>query len=227
MGENIQFLEIIFFAMVAIFIILRLRSVLGRRTGNERPAQRTFVNNRGDSHRADGSNVVQLPDRNGANDSDANIDTESEIKRSTSSIEEADPTFTVSGFVSGANAAYEMILHSFASGDTETLRTLLDDDVYEEFQRAIDLREERQQTLETTLVSIKETEIIEAHLQNQLAEVTVKYQSQVVNVVRGVDGTEVSGDPHVIQGLTDYWTFARDVQSANPNWKLTATRNEK
>ena len=227
MGENIQFLEIIFFAMVAIFIILRLRSVLGRRTGNERPAQRTFVNNRDDTRRADGSNVVQLPDRNGANDSDATLDTESGIASGTSSIQEADPSFTVSSFVSGANTAYEMILHSFASGDTETLRSLLDDDVYEEFQLAIDSREERHETLETTLVSIKETEIIEAQLQNQLAEVTLRYRSQVVNVVRSLDGTEVSGDPHVIQELTDYWTFARDVQSANPNWKLTATRNEK
>ncbi len=225
MGENIQFLEIIFFAVLAVFIILRLRSVLGRRTGNERPPAKTFAHSR--TRQDEDDNVVSLPDRQrGAEPAreaePASDDTGTGVRE----IRAIDPSFDANEFISGARTAYDMVLASFASGDTDTLRALLDDDVYSNFQRAIADRESRGESLETTLVAIKSGEIVEARAVGRMAEVTVKFMAELVNVTRDKEGDVVSGDPRVVQNITDFWTFARDVRSSDPNWKLIATRSE-
>jgi predicted lipid-binding transport protein (Tim44 family) len=225
MGEGIQFIEIIFFAMVAVFIILRLRSVLGRRTGNEPSRPKTFVHGR--TQQDDDDNVVSLPDRQRADAPDEEVDralgTAADGVRE---IRTVDPNFRPDEFTSGARTAYDMVLTSFAAGDVDTLRALLDDDVYSNFQRAIADRESRGETLETTLVAVKSGEIVEARAVGRMAEVTVKFVAELVNVTRDKDGEVISGDPRVVQNITDYWTFARDVRSSDPNWKLIATRSE-
>ncbi|NQV80618.1 MAG: Tim44 domain-containing protein [Alphaproteobacteria bacterium] len=221
MGEG--FLEIVFFAMVAIFIILRLRNVLGRRTGNEPPARKTLANDRTQQDADD--NVVSLPERqrSGAGEDDSALGTAADGVRE---IRAMDPSFSADEFVAGARTAYDMVLMSFAAGDTDTLRALLDDDVYTNFQRAIAEREGRGDTLETTLVAIKSSELVEARAVGRMAEVTIKFVAELVNVTRGKDGDVISGDPRVVQNISDFWTFARDVRSGDPNWKLIATRSE-
>ena len=225
MGEGIQFIEIIFFAMVAVFIILRLRSALGRRTGNEPPAAKPFVH--GGSRQDDEDNVVSLPDRQRgeepATDVDASLGMAGDGVREICAM---DPNFQPDQFANGARTAYDMVLTSFASGDVDTLRALLDDDVYTNFQRAITDRDNRGETLETTLVAVKSSDIVEARAVGRMAEVTIKFVAELVNVTRDKDGEVTSGDARSIQNITDFWTFARDVQSSDPNWKLIATRSE-
>lgn len=228
MGEGIQFIEIIFFAMVAVFIILRLRSVLGRRTGNEPPRAKPFVHDR--SRQDDDDNVVSLPDRQRAEEAassefgvDAPLGTAADGVRE---IRAMDPNFQPDEFANGARTAYDMVLTSFAAGDVDTLRALLDDDVYTNFQRAIDDRESRGETLETTLVAVKTGDIVEARAVGRMAEVTIKFVAELINVTRDKDGEVTSGDPRDVQNITDFWTFARDVRSSDPNWKLIATRSE-
>jgi len=227
MGEDIQFLEIIFFAVVAVFIILRLRSVLGRRTGHERSPAKTFVHSR--SRQDEDDNVVSLPDRQRGAEAEREAEAEPAQSGPGTGVREVravDPSFDVNEFVGGARTAYDMVLTSFATGDTDTLRALLDDDVYSNFQRAIADRESRGETLETTLVAIKSADVVEARAVGRMAEVTVKFMAELVNVTRDKDGEVVSGDPRVVQNITDFWTFARDVRSSDPNWKLIATRSE-
>jgi predicted lipid-binding transport protein (Tim44 family) len=222
MGD--QFLEIIFFAVLAVFIILRLRSVLGRRTGNERPPSKTIVHSR---TRQEDDNVVALPERQRpAEPADVEPAETSGGKGGVREVRAIDPSFDVNEFLGGARTAYDMVLSSFATGDTDTLRALLDDDVYTNFQRAIADRESRGETLETTLVAIKSADLVEARAVGRMAEVTVKFVAELVNVTRGNDGEIVSGDPRAVQNVTDFWTFARDVRSSDPNWKLIATRSE-
>ncbi len=222
MGD--QFLEIIFFAVLAVFIILRLRSVLGRRTGNERPPSKTIVHSR---TRREDDNVVSLPERQrSAEPADVEPAETSGGKGGVREVRAIDPGFDVNEFLGGARTAYDMVLSSFATGDTDTLRALLDDDVYTNFQRAIADRESRGETLETTLVAIKSADLVEARAVGRMAEVTVKFVAELVNVTRGNDGEIVSGDPRAVQKVTDFWTFARDVRSSDPNWKLIATRSE-
>lgn len=223
MGD--QFLEIIFFAVLAVFIILRLRSVLGRRTGNERPPSKTIVHSR--TRQEDDDNVVSLPERQRtAEPVDAAPVETSGGKGGVREVRAIDPGFDVNDFLGGARTAYDMVLSSFATGDTDTLRALLDDDVYTNFQHAIADRESRGETLETTLVAIKSVDLVEARAVGRMAEVTVKFVAELVNVTRGNDGEIVSGDPRAVQNVTDFWTFARDVRSSDPNWKLIATRSE-
>ncbi|MBM3502614.1 MAG: Tim44 domain-containing protein [Alphaproteobacteria bacterium] len=223
MGDS-QVLEIIFFAMVAVFIILRLRSVLGRRTGADRPAARRPLEPAPADRARD--NVVPLPDRRSEPAPEIPDDTPADVAPGLRQIRTADPSFDVKGFANGARTAYDMVLSSFASGDTDTLRALLDDDVYDRFRRAIADREAKKHTLETTLVSLKSVDVVEAALNARNAEVTIKFVAELVNVTRDADGAIVAGDPRKVQVVTDYWTFTRDTRSSDPNWKLVATRSE-
>ncbi len=223
MGDS-QFLEIILFAMVAVFIILRLRAVLGRRTGAEPPPQRRESASAPERAR---DNVVPLPDRRVEAPIDIPADAGSEVANGLREIRAADSSFEIKGFLNGARTAYDMVLSSFASGDTDTLRALLDDDVYDQFRRAIADREAKKQALETTLVALKTADAVEAKAAERTAEVTVKFTAEIVNVTRDANGEVVAGDPRKVQNVTDYWTFARDTRSSDPNWKLVATRSEK
>jgi predicted lipid-binding transport protein (Tim44 family) len=119
-----------------------------------------------------------------------------------------------------------MILNSFAGGDTDTLRELLDDEVFASFEHAIRDRESRGETLETRVAGVKSTDVVEARTRGRLAEITVKFVSEIVNVTRDSDNKVISGDERSAQSLTDYWTFVRDTRAGDPNWKLVATRSE-
>jgi len=178
-----------------------------------------------DRTRQDDDNVVSLPDRqrDDTADDDVPLGTAADGVRE---IRAMDPSFSTDEFVGGARTAYDMVLMSFAAGDTDTLRALLDDDVYTNFQRAIADRESRGEALETTLVAIKSSDLADARAVGRMAEVTIKFVAELVNVTRDKNGDVISGDPRVVQNITDFWTFARDVRSGDPNWKLIATRSE-
>ena len=225
MEGSFPFLEIVLFAMVAAFLILRLRSVLGRRTGNERRridpiSARTAAEEAREK-------VVALPER-------ARPLPREEAGPAASSIEAApgiaeirsvDPSFDPDQFVAGARMAFEMIVEAFAKGDSTSLRPLLADDVFAQFDGAIRAREEARQTLTTTLVGIRSAEITEAALDGRTAVVTVKFASEQINVTRDSEGRVVDGDPNAVATVTDIWTFARNTRSRDPNWALVATRS--
>tara|TARA_A100001037_G_C15061539_1_gene595015 strand:+ start:335 stop:1015 length:681 start_codon:yes stop_codon:yes gene_type:complete len=224
MGEGFPFLDIVLFAMVAAFIILRLRGVLGRRPGNGRPNYDAL------SRRQQGDeNVITLPDR--AQDSPEESDQEYEAEEEAvvgaglRDIRAADNQFSPDEFLQGARAAYEMIVTAYAVADDAVLQQLLSDEVYENFAGAIQERISMGHTLETTLLAIRSADIVEARLAGDTAEVTVKFVSDVINVTREEDGTVVSGDPDMAQDVTDFWTFARNARSSDPNWQLVETRS--
>ncbi|MBM3542967.1 MAG: Tim44 domain-containing protein [Alphaproteobacteria bacterium] len=229
------------FLVLAVVIFIRLRNVLGRRTGNERqpydPYTRTEAT-RSDAKRAD-EPVVALPRGRAARTKTAEepgpslADIEAKLGRhatkdsplgkSLTALMRADPGFDPGQFLDGAKAAYEMVVMAFAQGDEETLKNLLGDDVFDGFSRAISEREERGEKHESNLVGIDKADIIEAEVKNRIAYVTVKFVSDLVSVTRDSDGEVVEGDPKKVREVTDIWTFARDTTSRNPNWKLVAT----
>lgn len=229
MGSGFQFVDIIFFALVAAFIILRLRSVLGRRTGNERrhdpfakPQPGPKAPEAADDAVEDAAKsgeVVQLPRRSGATTAPAG----SALAAGLTQIKVADPVFDEMTFEKGSRAAFEYIVAAFAAGERDKLRPLLNDEVYANFESAIVAREALGQTRETTLVRIKSAEIVEAHMENPTALVTVKYQTEQINVTRDATGKVVEGNPDRITDVTDLWTFARNTQSDDPNWMLIDT----
>jgi predicted lipid-binding transport protein (Tim44 family) len=138
-------------------------------------------------------------------------------------IAQGDPTFDAKHFVAGARQAYEMIVTAYAEGDRRSLRNLLSKDVYEGFDNAIRERETKGETSETRFVSIDRSDLTGAEVRGPTAQVTVRFVSQLVSVTRDRNGNVIDGNPDKVTDVTDVWTFARDVSSRDPNWKLVAT----
>lgn len=227
MNDGFQFIDIIFFAMVAAFLVLRLRSVLGRRTGHERPPESSWGRS---AEPAKSDNVIELPERRrgpavplpeGPPEPYAGTP----LGAALTQIRMADPSFTIDRFLEGACGAFEMILGAFAAGDIKALRPLLDDEVFGYFKAAIDERRRNGETLETELVGIKSAEPVEAVVEGRTASITVKFVTEQVNATRDAKGEVIDGDPNRITEVIDLWTFARDTRSRDPNWLLTATRS--
>ncbi len=239
MGNGFQFIDIILFAMIAAFLIFRLRNVLGKRDGHEGGHHDHLGQRNGDSKNPaneDDDNVVQLNghERDEASWADEDDETGSEdqqqpvveadpIADGIAKIRKLDPSFDGEGFVNGARSAFEMILSAYAAGDTTTLKNLLSADVYGNFSQAIREREQVGEVLEDTLVDIMGADIVEAYTEGRQALVTIKFRSEQVNVTRDESGDVVDGNPSAIISVTDFWTFARDTRSRDPNWSLVAT----
>ncbi len=236
MSGGYQFLDIILFALVAAFLILRLRSVLGRRNGHEGPSRDPFRNEQ--RREKTDENVVHLPDRHDKpTEADPEVAPEigEEVAEEAAPREEApmeigltqirvaDPKFNIAEFQSGSRMAFELVLTAFAAGDTALLKNLLSPEVFGNFSQSIREREEAEETMETTLVGIKSTDVVEAYMAGRTAHITVKFVTQQVNVVRDKDGEITEGDLSAINDVTDFWTFARDSRSPDPNWMLVAT----
>lgn len=227
MGQAFQFLDIIIFALLAAFLVMRLRSVLGRRTGHERrPPEDTF----GRAKKVEGSEkrdekVVRLSGHDATEASREPVDVEQTdaLAAGLAKILHADRKFDLDRFMAGASQAFDMIVVSYASGDTDTLKPLLSEDVFDNFARVISERESEGWVLETTLVGTRSVEAIEASMSRTVASVTVKFVSEQINVTRNENDEIVEGDATRVANVTDIWTFARDTVSRNPNWLLVAT----
>jgi predicted lipid-binding transport protein (Tim44 family) len=222
MGDLPHYFDIILFAMVAAFLILRLRSVLGRRTGHERRPESFSrpVERAGDKI---AGNVVPLGARGPATHPLPTAPPADAVALGLERIRSADPGFDPRAFLEGARLAFEMIVAAFAAGDKPKLRPLLSDDVYKPFSAAIDEREAAGETLETRILNLKSIDIVEAGLAGRMARVTVKFVTDQINVLRAHDGSVVDGHPEEPTEKTDFWTFARDTRSGDPNWVLVAT----
>lgn len=228
MSGGYQFLDIILFALVAAFLILRLRSVLGRRNGHEGPSRNPF--GRTQRREKTDEKVVRLPDRQDKpTEADPEVAEEAAPPEGTpleiglTQIRVAEPKFNINEFQSGSRMAFELILAAFASGDTATLKNLLSPEVFGNFSQSIRAREDAEETMETTLVGIKSTDVVEAYMAGRTAHITIKFITQQINVLRDKDGEIVEGDLSAINDVTDFWTFARDSRSSDPNWVLVAT----
>ena len=227
------------FLVLAVVIFVRLRNVLGRRTGNERPPYDPYSarDEGGPSAPKRNEPVAALPQGRSApvhetsvpsvEDIEAKLGShapkDSPLRQSLTQLLRVDPGFAPEQFLDGAKAAYEMIVMAYADGDRPMLRQLLGDDVYEGFETAIEEREKRGERVESTLIGIDRADIIEAEIKGRVAYVTVKFVSELISVTRDAEGEVVEGDPKKQREVTDIWTFSRDTSTSNPNWKLVAT----
>jgi predicted lipid-binding transport protein (Tim44 family) len=219
MGDFPHYFDIILFAMIAVFLALRLRSVLGRRTGNERRRQSMIR-----QAEPTGDKVITLPQRgNPPVPPPATEPPADAVAAGLERIREADPGFDPDQFLQGVRGAFEIIVAAFAAGDKAKLRPLLSDEVYAPFCTAIDERNAARETLETRILALKRHDIAEADLAGMMARVTVKLVSDQINVVRAHDASIVDGDPDKPIEKTDFWSFGRDTRSTDPNWLLVAT----
>ncbi len=218
--------DLILFAMVAAFLVLRLRSVLGRRTGFERPRREGPGAYDPNAVRAPAADAVpELPPAQAAGGTRQVVpDPRSPVGQALMRIRGVDPGFDPVAFLSGAEGAFRMIVDAFAKGDRETLRLLLSDDTYAGFEGEITRREQAGETQRSEVRAVQEAKIEAADLRGTVADVTVRFTSDQVNLTTGKDGSVVAGAEAVTE-LVDIWTFQRDLRNSDPTWKLVATRS--
>lgn len=236
MQDSFDVTTIIFLAL-AVFVIWRLRSVLGQKTGAERSPFRPVERNRTEPQtrgegRSEGDNVVRLPGADRAppapqaapaRDWRGIAEPGSSVAGGLEQVVQVEPSFDPRAFVEGAKKAYEAIVVAFAKGDRKTLRSLLAREVAEGFEQAITERERRNQTAETTFVSIDKAEITRVEVKNRVAQITVRFLSNLINATRDAEGKVVDGNAETVVEVPDVWTFARTLGSRDPNWQLVAT----
>ncbi len=213
-------IQLLVLAAVAVFLILKLRSVLGTRDGFEKPPVpledvRARPRREADVAGADG------PDR----DITDHVTEGSSAAEALAAMKRAEPAFSVNTFLQGARGAYEMILMGFEHGDLDRIRPFLAADVAQSFAAAIEERENRGLSVEANFVGLKEMALHDATFDpaTGVGEVTVRFVGELTSIVRDKVGEVVEGRASEVKRQRDVWTFARKMGAADPNWQLVAT----
>ena len=193
MNYSFEYIDIILLAMIAGFIFLRLRGILGKKTGHEDDMSSSFT------HDFD-FKKVQTKKESYEFDDDAKKE-----------------------FLKGAKIAYETIITSFASGKISEIKSLLDKNVYESFNDAIKERSSKQIKNETTFIGINSAEIKNHNQNNDFLEVSVNFISEIITCIKDKENKIISGDPQKVKRVNDTWKFSRNIKSQNPNWQLIET----
>jgi predicted lipid-binding transport protein (Tim44 family) len=215
-------IQLLILAGIAVFLILRLRAVLGTRDGFEaKPLPRTEAGT--DSKPKPRFEVID-----GGPDTDItdHVPEGSSTAKALARMKAVDPDFNVTEFLQGARGAYEMILMAFESSDLDSILPFLSRDVFNSFDDIVQLREREGLQVEATFVGLRELELVAADFNEKTneGEITIRFVGELTSVVRKADSGEVvEGDANVIKRQKDIWTFARDMTSDSPNWKLVAT----
>lgn len=226
-------IDILIFAAIAAFLWYRLNSVLGTRHGGENPRRNPFdttpPQDRPARHTIDAEPVAAaapaaLAPAAIATLLDEKANAGGRIENGLADIAAADPAFSLTGFMQGARAAFEMIVTAYSRGDLETLKPLLSPKLFADFAAGIAAREQAGHTNELTIHRIKSARVVEAHLGGTMAYVTVDFDVEETSVTRDRAGAIVEGDPDSISSVEDIWTFTRDTRADDPNWVLIETR---
>lgn len=217
---NSPIIQLLVLAGIAIFLILRLRSVLGSREGFEKPPE-ALPPERGRSRRPELEVIDGTPDR----DIVDNVPENSGAARALAQMKRVEPSFNVTEFLTGARGAYEMILMAFERGDLEPVRPFLAPEVHDALASVVEERRGKGWRVEATFVGISNLQLKDADFDvaSREAEVTVQFVGELTSVVRDSAGDIVEGNPNEIRRQKDVWTFARTMGSNDPNWLLVAT----
>ncbi len=222
----------LFFLVAAVLIFLQLRSVLGRRTGNEKPPMDPYSPRDAAKSLSDDNKVVTLPKKGEGDEEnrfaeiDAVAPAGSPLNDSLREVSKTDPSFRPKEFLNGARMAYEMIVMAFADGDRKALKNLLSKEVYDGFNAAITDRESRGEVVKSTFVGIEKIDITNASIRDAEEQITLRIVSQLISATYDKDGKLIDGDAENVSEVDDIWTFSRDIRSRDPNWKLIATESE-
>ncbi|MEJ6396607.1 Tim44/TimA family putative adaptor protein [Yoonia sp. 208BN28-4] len=216
---NSPIIQLLVLAAIAVFLILRLRGVLGTREGFEKPPVAQPV---ADKRRKPDFEVIEGgPD----NDIADHVPENSPAADALAEMKRADPQFHVGEFLGGAKGAYEMILMAFEKGDLSSVTPFISEDVFEAFQSVIDQREEQKLTIDANFIGVSNMAVNDATFDKTTkeAEITIRFASEMTYVVRDAGGDIVDGSDSEVKRQKDVWTFARVMGTDDPNWRLVAT----
>ena len=194
MSYSFEYIDIILLAMIAGFIFLRLRGILGKKTGYEENIQNTFPHDISETKSKNDLNVVSFDEK------------------------------SKKEFLIGAKIAYETIITNFAKGQLKDIKSLLDQNVYKQFDDAIKDRKAKNISSETTFIGVNSAEIKKHNKNKNILEVTVEFVSEIISCMKDKDNKVISGDPETVKKVHDIWKFSKDIRSPNPNWFLIDTQ---
>jgi predicted lipid-binding transport protein (Tim44 family) len=216
---NAPIVELLVLAGIAVFLVLRLRSVLGTREGFEKPPMAPAADDR--PARREFEVIEGGPDR----DITDHVREGSDAADALAAMKRIEPAFSVSEFLGGARGAYEMILMSFERGDVDELEPYLSRDVFDTFKEVVAQRQAQGLTIEAEFIGVRELTLGDASFDEntQTAEITVKYVGELTSVVKNAEGEVIEGSATAVKRQKDVWTFARQMGSDDPNWQLVAT----
>jgi predicted lipid-binding transport protein (Tim44 family) len=215
-------IQLLVLAGIAVFLVLRLRSVLGTREGFEKPPVSMPDPA---APRADDRRPFEVIEGGVDTDITDHVPEDSESAKALAAMKQVEPGFSVSEFLHGARGAYEMILMAFEHGTLEEVRAFLAPDVYESFAEVLKLRQDQGLSVEANFVGVRELTLKEASFDEESSEadLTVRFVGELTSVVRNKAGDVIEGSPNEIKRQRDVWTFARAIGSDDPNWQLVAT----
>jgi len=215
-------IQLLVLAGIAVFLILKLKNVLGTREGFEKPPL-PMPGSSPDSDKK--RQKFEVIDGGPDHDIMDHVDEGTDTAKSLIAMKAADGQFSVSDFMAGAGSAYEMILMSFENGDIEEVQPFLSEEVYETFEQVIDLRKKENVIVEATFVGLREVTLVGAEFDKDTkeGELKVRFLGELTSVVRDAAGDIIEGNPNEIKKQKDVWTFARIMGSDDPNWQLVAT----
>ena len=218
--------DLIFFVLVAAFLIIRLRSVLGRRTGNEKRPKDIFMYQDTVLGSGKKKTISEKEDIKEKSFDESLSKNKVNLKKGTAleKIYYFDQTFSTKKFLAGAKNAYQQIINSYANGEINKIKYLLDSKVFSTFSNEIKSRVKKKYTLEHTLISIKSAAVEKIYVKSSIADIVVKFVSEQVNLLKNKDGKVLKGNDEYIENHTNYWTFSKDLKSNDPNWKLIVTK---
>ena len=221
---------LILYALVAAGLVFWLRSLLGTRSGDERERPNPFTAPPPETKVAaaaqidDGVTSLPLAEDRPALPRNVSIASDS-VENVLLDLARQDSDFDLARFSMGAQDAFALIVESFASGDRDTLKNLLEPQVYDAFNQALVAREDRGETMNTEIHAVRKAEILDAKIDGRVAHVTIRFIADETCVIRAKDGSIISGDPDRITEMNDIWTFSRMVRSRDPRWLLHETRD--
>jgi len=218
--------DLIFFVLVAAFLIIRLRSVLGKRTGNEKKSKDIFIYQDTTLNAEKKKIVDENQSKKDKIYGKLSINKENNLKNNTTleKIYYFDRNFSPKKFLSGAKTAFQMIIESYTKGNINKIKDLLGANVFSIFSREIKSRARKKHVLEHTLISIKSAGIEKINVKSSIADIVVKFVSEQVNLLKNQKGKILKGNDEYVENHINYWTFSKNLKSNNPNWKLIVTK---
>ena len=219
--NNIPYIDILILAMVAVFIINRLRNTLGKKTGNEHDIANKFTKGKSDLKESSPDKVSKASaDQINMKKSKQVFHENPGISKELSKIHKIDPSFTIDEFIEGAKKAFEFIINKYSDENIKPLKNLLSADIFKMFDKQINSRAKKNENLDVNIIGIKEAKIEDVSIKSSVASIKVKFSSEQVQVIKNDKGKIISGDSNQILSIVESWFFSKDLKRKDPNWIL-------
>ena len=218
--NNIPYIDILILAMIAVFIINRLRNVLGKKTGNEQDIVEKFSRNKTNFKESPPDQISNDNNKKKEKPRDIFFHQDPTINSNLRKIHKLDNNFDSQSFLDGSKKAFEFIIKNYSEENLDSIKTLLSKNIFNEFDTQIKKRIQKSQNLDITIISVKDAEILSANLRSNNAIISVKFSSEQVHVIKDPEGKIVEGDSNQILTINESWTFSKNMKSKDPNWAL-------